>query len=385
MNAPDMNPPDPFSATLPPLERLLQAMVAKGASDLHLATGAVPALRVHGALLRQMDMAPASDEWMQETLQSISDRFDAQDYGSHLSADFGLTLTGHRFRVNLFRHRGGDAMAVRHLGSDFASFDTLGLPSTMERLTEFDGGLVLVCGATGSGKSTTLASIINIINRSSRRHILTIEDPVEYLHTDQSSIVRQRELGPDTPDFASAVRAALREDPDVILVGEMRDTETMRAALTAAETGHLVFSTLHTGNVVGAVSRLVGAFPAEEQDAVRLRTGQSLRAVLAQHLLPTVDGQGRVPVIELMFVTTAIRHMISANKLDQVYSAVESGGGIGMCTLEQSLARLLLDGVIDRDVALEHCSEPDALMRMVGEQANKDTAKAEPERSKPWR
>lgn len=352
---------------VPGLDKLLQSMVAMGASDLHIATGAEPAMRINGALNRQMDLGPVSNDWMDVTLSSISDRFDPIEYAKRMSADFSLTMVGHRFRVNLFRHRGGEALVIRHLGSDFATFEALGLPQSIERLTSFDSGLVLVCGATGSGKSTTLASLINMINLTSRRHILTIEDPVEYLHTDRHSIVRQRELGPDTTDFASAMRAAMREDPDVILVGEMRDVDTMRAALTAAETGHLVFSTLHTGNVVGAISRLVGAFPADEQDAVRLRTSQSLRAVMAQHLLPCLDGSGRVPVVELMFLNTAIRHLIAANKLDQVYSAVESGLTQGMCTLEQSLAKLLRDGRINQDSALEHCTEPDALMRMIRE------------------
>lgn len=365
----------------PGFERLLQGMVAMRASDLHLATGAVPALRIHGELRRQMELGPVSADWLASTLRGISDSFDPAEYDRRLTVDFALSALGHRFRVNLFRHRGGEALVVRHLGSDFGSLEALNLPASVERLTKFDSGLVLVCGATGSGKSTTLASLINMINCTTRRHILTIEDPVEYLHTDQSSIVRQRELGPDTPDFASAVRAALREDPDVILVGEMRDVETMRAALTAAETGHVVFSTLHTGNVVGAISRLVGAFPADEQDAVRLRASQCLRAVLAQHLLPSPDGSGRVPVIELMFMTPAIRHMVAANKLEQVYSAVESGGASGMCTLEQSLSKLLREGLIDETVALKHCSEPEVLKRMI----SKFSSTPEGERKTLWR
>lgn len=365
---------------LPSFERLLQNMVATKASDLHLATGAVPAFRIHGKLCRQMDLSPASPEWMQNTLREISDFYDPEVYAQLLSVDFGFSAIGQRFRVNLFRHRGGDALVARHLGSDFASIEALNLPKSIEQLTGFTSGLVLVCGATGSGKSTTLASLINMINQSERRHILTIEDPVEYLHTDQASIVRQRELGPDTPDFASAVRAALREDPDVILVGEMRDVDTMRAALTAAETGHVVFSTLHTGNVVGAISRLVGAFPSDEQDAVRLRASQCLRAVLAQHLLPCVDGAGRAPVVELMFMTPAIRHMIVANKVEQIYSAVETGSASGMCTLEQSLAKLLRDGLIDEKVAFEHCTEAEALSRMIRDRDDEKDG----ERSKSW-
>lgn len=366
---------------MPEFEQLLQSMVAKGASDLHLATEAVPALRIHGTLHRQMELGQTSQDWMQTTLHMLAGRFDMAQYQKQMAVDFGISAVGNRFRINLFRHRGGDAMVLRHLGSDFASLDRLNLPASIEKLTGFDSGLILVCGATGSGKSTTLASLINMVNQSSNQHILTIEDPVEYLHSDQSSIVRQRELGPDTPDFASAVRAAMREDPDVILVGEMRDVETMRAALTAAETGHVVFSTLHTGNVVGAISRLVGAFPADEQDAVRLRTSQCLRAVLAQHLLPCRGGDGRAPVVELMFVTTAIRHLIASNKLDQIYSMVESGSSVGMCTLEQSLAELLRAGLIDEATAYDHCIEPEALTRMMQEPAGE----REQERGKLWR
>ena len=350
---------------MPDLEHLLTRMVSAGASDLHMASGAVPALRIDGVLCRQMDMGHASPDWMAAALNWLASHYNAADYTARGSADFGVSAHGQRFRVNLFRHRGGDALVVRHLGSDLASLEALHLPAALEELTRFDAGLVLVCGATGSGKSTTLAALINMINQTARRHILTIEDPVEYVHADQASIVRQRELGPDAPDFATAVRAALREDPDVILVGEMRDVETMRAALTAAETGHLVFSTLHTGDVVGAIRRLVGAFPANEQDAVRLRLSQSLRAALAQHLLPHRSGRGRAPAVELMFITTAIRHMISANKLDQIYSAVESGGAAGMCTLEQSLAALLRRGLIEERTAFERCGEPEALRRMI--------------------
>jgi len=349
---------------MPALDDLLQRMVTAVASDLHLATGAVPALRIDGVLCRQMEMGHAAPDWMDAALARLEPHFDRDGYAVSGAADFGISAHGQRYRVNLFRHRGGDAIVLRHLGSDLASLDALNLPAALADLTRFETGLVLVCGATGSGKSTTLAALINMINQTSRRHILTIEDPVEYIHADQGSIVRQRELGPDAPDFANAVRSALREDPDVILVGEMRDVETMRAALTAAETGHVVFSTLHTGDVVGAIRRLVGAFPANEQDAVRLRVSQSLRAVLAQHLLPCRGGRGRAPAVELMFITTAIRHMISANKLDQIYSAVESGGAAGMCTLEQSLAALLRQGLVDEHTAFERCHEPEALRRM---------------------
>ncbi|MEM7058494.1 MAG: PilT/PilU family type 4a pilus ATPase [Pseudomonadota bacterium] len=347
------------------LVSLLELMVDARASDLHLTTNEIPSLRLHGSIQRISGMSAVPAAWMEHQIASMAGAFDPQEYLSRKSVDFGITHAGHRFRVNLFRHRGGDAAAIRHLGADFSTLAALNLPDEIERFTEYQNGLVLICGATGSGKSTTLASLINTINQNTAQHILTIEDPVEYLHMDQGCIVHQRELNNDTNDFASAVRAALREDPDVILVGEMRDAETMRAALTAAETGHLVFSTLHTGDVVGAVRRLIGAFPANEQDAVRLRVSQSLRAVLAQHLLQTNDGAGRVPAIELMFVTTAIRHLITANKLDQLYSAVETGGGIGMRTLEQSLAQLCRENWISQETALMRCHDTEAFSRLM--------------------
>ncbi|MEM7210736.1 MAG: PilT/PilU family type 4a pilus ATPase [Pseudomonadota bacterium] len=347
------------------MDRLLQTMLQSRASDLHLSTGATPSVRVDGAIRRIIDAEPISEPWMSSTISELTREVDAGEYDREKSMDFGISWRQHRFRVNLFRHRGGDAIALRHLGSDFSSLDSLNLPAEVERFTEYANGLVLVCGATGSGKSTTLASLINLINQRTAQHILTIEDPVEYVHEDQGCIVRQRELNADTNDFASAVRAALREDPDVILVGEMRDVETMRAALTAAETGHVVFSTLHTGDVVGAIRRLVGAFPANEQDGVRLRVSQSLRAVMAQHLLPTMGREGRVPAIELMFMTTAIRHLIASGKFEQIYSAVETGRANGMRTLEQSLSELCRSRTISEETALDRCHDPDAFSRLM--------------------
>lgn len=358
--------PAEISVGLPEdLLSLLRFMVEQGASDLHLATDAPPAFRKHGEIMRIRGMEALPPDWLEREIAALQDKHDPEEYATRKSVDFGITRGGQRFRVNLFRHRGGDAVAIRHLGSDFSTLSGLNLPAEVARFTEYQNGLVLVCGATGSGKSTTLASIINMINQTRAQHILTIEDPVEYLHMDLGCIIRQRELHADTLDFASAVRAALREDPDVILVGEMRDVETMRAALTAAETGHVVFSTLHTGDVVGAVRRLIGAFPANEQDAVRLRISQSLRAVMAQHLLPNRRGDGRIPAIELMFMTTAIRHLISSNKLDQLYSNVETGGALGMRTLEQSLAELWHSGKISEETALTRCQDPEALERLM--------------------
>ena len=347
----------------PRLDDLLARMEALRASDLHLSAGAPPVFRVHGRLQRAPG-PPLEPDWMAAEIDRLSTAFDRDAYAAALSADFGISRDGRRYRVNLFRHQGGDGLVIRAMGAGASSLDSLGLPPAAAGLAAYPSGLVLVCGATGSGKTTTLAALIDMINASRPVHILTVEDPVEVVHEDRQGIVRQRELGPHATDFASAVRAALREDPDVILVGEMRDEETMRAALTAAETGHLVFSTLHTGDAAGAVRRLVGAFPAAEQEAVRLRLSQSLRAVLAQHLLPTADGLGRAPAVEVMICTRAIGHMIRAGKLEQLYSAIESGRAEGMQTLEQSLAALLEAGWIDAAAARAHARDQEALERL---------------------
>ncbi|MEM1159544.1 MAG: PilT/PilU family type 4a pilus ATPase [Pseudomonadota bacterium] len=357
--------PEPAAAPEQSLPGLLGYLVEQGGSDLHLATDTQPAIRLHGRIRRVRGAAPTPPDWFEREVTALGEAFDGEAFQRWKAVDFGISCNHQRFRVNVFQHRRGDAMVVRHLGADFSSIAALNLPAEVERFTTYQNGLVLVCGATGSGKSTTLASIINAINLNTAQHILTIEDPVEYLHMDQGCLVRQRELNSDATDFASAIRSGLREDPDVILVGEMRDVDTMRAALTAAETGHIVFSTLHTGDVVGAVRRLVGAFPANEQDSVRLRVSQSLRAVMAQHLLPNVTGDGRVPAVELMFITTAVRHLIASNKFDQLYSAVETGRSLGMRTLEQSLAILVRERMITSQTAEERCQDPDALARLL--------------------
>jgi twitching motility protein PilT len=259
---------------------------------------------------------------------------------------------GTRFRANVFRQRGTIAMAIRRLDDEFRSFDELTLPPQMMQLANFPHGLVIVTGPTGSGKSTTLATLINRINESRHAHIITIEDPLEFIHVNKQSLVRQRELYCDVPTFADAVRASLREDPDVILVGEMRDLETMRAAIIAAETGHLVFSTLHTGDVVGSISRMTSVFPAEEQSAVKNQLARVLRAVVAQKLVHRVGGNGRVPAVEIMFVTPAIANLIRTGEIQQIYSLMQTGNADGMLLLEQSLANLFHFGLITRDDAV---------------------------------
>jgi twitching motility protein PilT len=243
-------------------------------------------------------------------------------------------------------------MAIRRLDENFRTFDELTLPPQMIQLSSYPHGLVIVTGPTGSGKSTTLATLINRINESRNAHIITIEDPLEFIHQNKKSLVRQRELHLDVPNFAEAVRAALREDPDVILVGEMRDLETMRAAIVAAETGHLVFSTLHTGDVVGSISRMMSVFPAEEQSAVKNQLARVLRAVVSQKLVHRTGGEGRVPAVEIMFVTPAIANLIRTGELQQIYSMMQTGNAEGMLLLEQSLANLYHFGLIAREDAV---------------------------------
>lgn len=333
-------------------DKLIERCVQLGASDLHLSSGAPAYLRVHGRLepLNDQVLAPELVDRMASELMHPRQR-DVFEERQTLDLAYAIA-SGERFRINVFRQRGQVSLAIRRLDDTFRTLGELGLPIQIGELANLRDGLVLVTGPTGSGKTTTLATLINLINLSRACHIITVEDPLEYMHRNQKSLVQQRELYTDVPSFAEAVRAALREDPNVILVGEMRDTETMRAAITAAETGHLVFSTLHTGDAVGAIDRMIGVFPAEEQESVRQQLSMVLRAVVAQRLLPRTDGKGRVPAIELLKVTVAVAHLIRTGKPQQIYSAIETGGSYGMSTLEHSLAQLIQRGVVRKEDAL---------------------------------
>ncbi len=348
--------PTPDEGAAPDLsffERMLAECVEAGASDLHLTAGRPPAFRVNGQLSAG-DRALVPAAAVDQIVRGLLNPQQRVVYEQSSCIDIGYSSAGQRFRLNLFRQRGATAIAVRHLSNDLLSFTALRLPDSLAKLSRLTHGLVLICGATGSGKSTTLASLLDEISRTRPCHIVTIEDPIEFVHKDQKSLVHQRELYTDVPDFASAVRASLREDPDVLMVGEMRDVETMRAALTAAETGHLVFSTLHTGDAVGAIERLVGSFPTGEQDIVRHRTAMILRAVVAQHLLPAMGGRGRVPAVEILLVNKAISNLIENAKTSQIYSSLESGTREGMQTLEQSLVQLVRDRWVHPDMARSH-------------------------------
>lgn len=330
---------------------LLAQCVRHGASDLHLSAGAVPFLRLHGRLIT-LDHAPLSAEEVERLALSLMQPRQREVFEREQTLDLAhATEEGERFRINVYRERGRPALAVRRLEQTFRTLEEWHLPPQLRELAELRDGLILVTGPTGSGKTTTLATLIHQINRDRFCHIVTIEDPVEYVHRNEKSLVHQRELYTDVPGFAQAVRDVMRQDPNVILVGEMRDAETMRAAITAAETGHLVFSTLHTGDAVGAVDRMIGVFPGEEQESIRHQAAMVLRAVVAQRLLPHKQGEGRVPAVEILRVTTAVAHLIRTGKPQQIYSSIETGSAQGMQTLEQSLADLVARNLVHAEDA----------------------------------
>lgn len=334
------------------LRDILDLCVEMEASDVHITSGVTPFMRLQGAMkpVTEEELSPFVVEQMAMGLMSDHQR---EVFNEVHTLDFAFfSESGTRFRLNVFRQRGTIAMAIRRLDDEFRSVDDLTLPPQVLKIADFKHGLVLVTGPTGSGKSTTLATIIDKINETHAKHIITIEDPLEFIHANKMSLVRQRELHSDVPSFHEAVRASLREDPDVLLVGELRDLPTMRAALTAAETGHLVFSTLHTNDVVGTVSRMIGVFSAEEQDAVRNQLSRVLRAVVSQRLLRRVEGTGRVPAVEIMFVTPAIGNLVRKGELEQIYSLMQTGNSEGMLLLEQSLASLYAFGLISKEEAL---------------------------------
>ncbi|MDR0528998.1 MAG: PilT/PilU family type 4a pilus ATPase [Zoogloeaceae bacterium] len=366
-------PSESFSSeTVDRFHALLERLPQAGASDLHLAAGRAAHWRFHGDL-ELCDALLWEEEDMECLAEVLLDAPRQKAFKRSGSADLGYgVLGGRRYRINFFRSLGRLALVARHLPDHFASLEELFLPQSIGELAYLPSGLVLVTGITGSGKSTTLATLIHEINAHMARHILTIEDPVEFVHRPLKSIISHRELGVDTPDFALAVRAAMREDPDVILVGELRDTETMRAALTAAETGHLVFSTLHTADASGATERFIGAFPGEEQELARRRFSMVMRAVVAQQLLPRADCRGRVPAVEVLRSTPAVLNLIASGRTPQVYSAMESGSFLGMQTYDQSLADLVKRGLLDPDLARPLARSPegfDWIVRRDGENA----------------
>jgi twitching motility protein PilT len=363
--------------TLLSIDALLERMVARNASDLHVTVGTPPAMRVHGILERYQDVPDLSPEDTHQMLYRVLSTEQQKLLEINRQIDFAHSIPGlARFRVNVFFQRGTLGAAFRLIPADIKTLEELGIPTALHALTEKPRGLVLITGPTGSGKSTTLAALIDEINRKRSEHILTIEDPVEFVHRHKRCIVNQREIGPDASSFAEALRAALREDPDVILLGEMRDLETISTAITAAETGHLVFATLHTQSAPSTVDRIIDAFPAAQQEQVRVQLAATLQGICTQTLLPTPGGTGRVPALEILFPDDAVRNLIRQGKVEQVYSVMQTGTSKGMQTMEQSLADLVLRKVIALDDALSRSSRAEQLLGLL-ERAGVDVTSVE--------
>ncbi len=337
----------------------------KGASDLHLAVGIPPIIRVDGALV-PIPFEKMTPQHSQRLIYDILTDEQIQRFETHLELDFSYQLSRiARFRVNVFRDKGNSASAFRQIPQKIPTLKQLGLPAVLEELTRLPRGLVLVTGPTGSGKSTTLAAMINQINSEVSKHVITIEDPIEYLHTHRTSVINQREVGQDTLEFKNALRAALREDPDVILVGEMRDLETMQMAVSAAETGHLVFATLHTNSAATSVERIVDSFPSGQQEQVRLQLSNNLQAILCQQLIPRSNQPGRVCALEIMRASPAIRNLIREAKAHQITSMIQTSANLGMQTMDQCLRDLYVRGTISFEEAMNRAMNPPELEKMI--------------------
>lgn len=353
------------------MDTLLGEIVRRGASDLHLSVGLPPVFRIDGSLLRG-EYPALNREDCHKLIFSLltNDQRRQLEQEWELDCSYGLKDVG-RFRVNVYRDRGTFAAALRVIPSETPSFDALNQPDVLRELSQRDRGLILVTGPTGSGKSTTLASTVDLINRTQTRHILTIEDPIEFVHTSKRCIVHQRELGQDTHSFPRALKSALREDPDVILVGEMRDLETIQLALTAAETGHLVMGTLHTSSAMQTVDRIIDVFPPEQHQQIRVQLSNSLVGVFSQALLPKLqpDGskKGRAMAQEILIVNSAVSNLIREGKSAQMYSAMQTAANQGMQTMEACLKRLLEDNVVDLEDALKVTSRPKELQLLLSQ------------------
>jgi len=347
--------------------QVLTSMVESRASDVHLTPGFPPAIRVRGRITPMDEYPRLTEQQTREVVYSILNNEQRKRFENQKQLDFAYAVSGlARFRVNCYFQRGTISAAFRLIPHEIQSLESLGVPLVLEELTRKARGFVLVTGPTGSGKTTTLASMLNLINTEREEHILTIEDPIEYLHKHDKCIVNQREIGADADDFALALRAALRQDPDVILVGEMRDLETIATALTAAETGHLVFATLHTQSAAQTVDRIIDVFSSAQQHQVRMQLSIALQGIVTQQLLPTADGSGRVVASEVLIPTPAVRNLIREGKTHQIYSTIQTSGSVGMQTMDADLARLARTGKITRVLAEQQASIPEELKRLLG-------------------
>jgi twitching motility protein PilT len=343
------------------LDALLREAVSRGASDLHLHSGAAARVRVCGTLedLSGGPNDPGENERVVLASLSAAER---QRFEARGEVDFCYEIGGEaRFRANLYRQQRGVDAVFRLIRPEPPTLEELGLPATLARYTNFHQGMVLVAGPTGCGKTSTLAALVDLINEERREHIITIEDPIEYVHPAKRCLVNQRSVGPHTESFSRALRASLREDPDVIVIGELRDLETISLALTAAETGHFVLATLHTDNAIRTINRVVGAYPSDQQDQIRTMLSESLRAVICQRLVPRSDGNGRVPALETLAITRAVGNLIRENKTFQIHSVLQTGASQGMGLMDHSLRDLVRSGVVAADEARRHCDDPRVL------------------------
>ncbi|HSJ16391.1 MAG TPA: type IV pilus twitching motility protein PilT [Longimicrobiales bacterium] len=363
--APAMAAPQEKSVNL---RALLEEMIRRNASDLHITAGERPKIRIDGAVTNaSVDLTLTPKDTLAIAYSILTEaqkkRFETED---ELDFSFGIQNLS-RFRGNVFKQRGCVSMVIRQIPFQIQSFEELGLPPITSRLAEKPRGLVLVTGPTGSGKSTTLAAMLDKINREEKGHILTVEDPIEFVHKHQGCIVNQREVGADTKSFAAALKYALRQDPDVVLIGEMRDQETIHAALTIAETGHLAFATLHTNSCAETINRIIDVFPSNQQSQVRAQLAFVLEGVITQTLLPKAKGTGRVAACEVMVCTPAVRACIRDDKVHQIYSIMQAGKKYGMQTLNDALYQLYVQGEVTLEEALQHSSDPNELLRMSGQ------------------
>ena len=361
-----MDGPGTESAATYTIDDLLETTVALGASDLHVAVGSHPVIRLNGSLDRLDQFPRLSADDTQRLLYRILSTEQQKHLEINRQIDVSYSIPGlARFRVNVYFQRESLGGAFRMIPAELKTLEDLGLPTQLHELSKKPRGLVLVTGPTGSGKSTTLAAVVDEINRTRDDHIMTIEDPIEFLHRHKRCIVNQREIGPDAVSFADALRGALRQDPDVILLGEMRDLETISTAITAAETGHLVFATLHTQDAPSTIDRLIDVFPAAQQEQIRVQLAATLQGIVTQTLVPTVDGKGRVAALEILLPDDAVRNLIRQAKVEQIYSVMQTNTGRGMQTLEQAFVDLVTRGIITQEVAMSRSSRPDQLLGLL--------------------
>ncbi|HEX7464188.1 MAG TPA: type IV pilus twitching motility protein PilT [Actinomycetota bacterium] len=350
-----------------PVPELLEIILERGASDLHLTVGTPPTIRLNGDLVRLEDYPILTPRSLQAMMYAILPQKMRERLEQDLELDMSYALPGKaRFRVNVYYQRDSIGAAFRLIPYEIKQVEELGLPTVVADLARYPRGFVVVTGPTGSGKSTSLAAMVDIVNRERSAHIMTVEDPIEFLHRHQRCIVNQREVGADTHSFAQALKHVLRQDPDVILVGEMRDLETIATAITAAETGHLVFATLHTQDAPQTIDRIIDVFPPHQQQQVRVQLATTLQGVVTQQLLQTADGRGRCIAVEVLVCTPAVRNLIREGKVHQIYSIMQAGGRFGMQTMDQSLANLVKAGRITQQLAYERCHDPEELNRLIG-------------------